>query len=237
MSELVDTTEMYLKSIYEMMEDGVTPLRARIVERLGHSGPTVSQTVARMERDGLVQLENDRQIVLTRKGIQEATEVIRKHRLAERLLTDIIGLKWENAHDEACRWEHVMSAEVEELLLGLLKNPTKDPYGNPIPKRDSKQREVSRIEEGISLDVVKRQAAEGGVVTITRIGEPVQAAMGVLQDLNAAKMLPGSKVTLRFERSDTKGEIAVITAGETGGNGGDVVEILQDDFKHFFVNF
>ena len=116
MSELVDTTEMNLKAIYEMMEDGVAPLRARIVDRLGHSGPTVSQTIARMERDGLLSLEGDRVIVLTETGLHAATEVIRKHRLAERLLTDVIGLGWADAHDEACRWEHVMSEKVEALL-------------------------------------------------------------------------------------------------------------------------
>ena len=102
---MVDTTEMYLKVIYEMMEDGVAPLRARIVERLGHSGPTVSQTISRMERDELLSLEDDRKISLTEQGMRAATEVIRKHRLAERLLTDIIGLPWYEVHDEACRWE------------------------------------------------------------------------------------------------------------------------------------
>ena len=92
MTELIDTTEMYLKTVYELEEDGVPPLRARIVERLDHSGPTVSQTVARMERDGLIKVAEDRSLELTDEGRRRATDVIRKHRLAERLLLDVIGI-------------------------------------------------------------------------------------------------------------------------------------------------
>ena len=132
-SDLIDTTEMYLRTIYELVEEGITPLRARIAERLHQSGPTVSQTVARMERDGLVTVEGDRHLELTDQGMQLATRVMRKHRLAERLLTDVIGLPWEEVHEEACRWEHVMSEAVERRLLELLDHPTESPYGNPIP--------------------------------------------------------------------------------------------------------
>jgi len=97
-SELIDTTEMYLRTVYELEEEGVVPLRARIAERLGQSGPTVSQTVARMERDGLLQVAGDRHLQLSEAGRREATAVMRKHRLAERLLADIIGLSWEDVH-------------------------------------------------------------------------------------------------------------------------------------------
>src|SRR5690606_16524754 len=102
MSDLIDTTEMYLRTIYELIEDGVTPLRARIAETLGHTGPTVSQTIARMERDGLVVVSEDRHLELTEQGLAVATRVMRKHRLAERLLTDVIGLELPYVHDEAC---------------------------------------------------------------------------------------------------------------------------------------
>src|SRR5688500_12499202 len=131
--DLVDTTEMYLKTILELEEEGVPPLRARIAERLGQSGPTVSQTVARMERDGLVVVAGDRHLELTAQGRARAVSVMRKHRLAERLLIDVIGLEWEFVHAEACRWEHVMSEAVERKLVKLLDNPTTSPYGNPIP--------------------------------------------------------------------------------------------------------
>ncbi len=132
-SDLIDTTEMYLRTIYELEEEGIVPLRARIAERLHQSGPTVSQTVARMERDGLLTVEGDRHLQLTAEGHSLAMRVMRKHRLAERLLTDVIGLDWELVHEEACRWEHVMSETVERRLLELLDHPTESPYGNPIP--------------------------------------------------------------------------------------------------------
>src|SRR6476620_6855720 len=105
-TDLIDTTEMYLRTIYELVEEGIVPLRARIAERLPQSGPTVSQTVARME--------------LTAEGTRLAVRVMRKHRLAERLLTDVVGLEWEHVHAEACRWEHVMSETVERRLVELL---------------------------------------------------------------------------------------------------------------------
>ena len=104
-SDLIDTTEMYLRTVYELEEEGVTPLRARIAERLGQSGPTVSQTVARMERDGLMHVAPDRHLELSSEGRRRATAVMRKHRLAERLLLDVIGMDWDQLHIEACRWE------------------------------------------------------------------------------------------------------------------------------------
>src|ERR1039458_3286330 len=120
---------MYLRTIYELEEEGIVPLRARIAERLGHSGPTVSQTVARMERDGLLALAGDRHLELSAEGRQRAVRVMRKHRLAERLLVDVLGLEWEYVHDEACRWEHVVSERVERKILALLAKHRESPYG------------------------------------------------------------------------------------------------------------
>src|ERR1700712_3803653 len=115
---------MYLRTIYELEEEGITPLRARIAERLHQSGPTVSQTVARMQRDGLVTVQGDRHLELTPEGRRLATRVMRKHRLAERLLVDVIGLEWEDVHVEACRWEQVMSETGERRALEKLHHPT-----------------------------------------------------------------------------------------------------------------
>ncbi len=123
MTDLIDTTEMYLKAILELEEEGITPMRARIAERLDHSGPTVSQTVARMERDGLLRVEEDRKLLFTDEGRLTAVEVMRKHRLAELLLVEVIGLDWESVHDEACRWEHVMSEAVSEGSLSFSITP------------------------------------------------------------------------------------------------------------------
>src|SRR5436853_1203914 len=133
MRDLIDTTEMFLRTIYELEEEGVPALRARIAERLAQSGPTVSQTVARMERDGLLHVENDRQLALSEAGRTLATRVMRKHRLAECLLVGVINLPWEEVHIEACRWEHVISESVERRLLELLGFPVRCPHGNIIP--------------------------------------------------------------------------------------------------------
>jgi DtxR family Mn-dependent transcriptional regulator len=133
MGDLIDTTEMYLRTILELEEEGVPALRARIAERLGHSGPTVSQTVARMERDGLVRLSPERSLDLTASGRAAALRVMRKHRLAEVLLVDVVGVPLAEVHDEACRWEHVISDPVERRIDELLGHPTASPFGNPIP--------------------------------------------------------------------------------------------------------
>src|SRR3954447_10782049 len=118
-NDLIDTTEMYLRTILELEEEGVVPRRARIAERLRQSGPTVSQTVARMERDGLLTVEGDRQLHLTDTGRVRPVAVMRKHRLAELLLVNVIGLPYEEPHEEACRWEHVMSEGVEKRVYEL----------------------------------------------------------------------------------------------------------------------
>ncbi|OKL47851.1 hypothetical protein BSR29_04995 [Boudabousia liubingyangii] len=193
MSDLIDTTEMYLKTIFEMEEDGVAPLRARIVDRLGHSGPTVSQTVARMERDGLLKVGRDRQLQLTDKGRELATDVVRKHRLAERLLLDVIGLDLPQVHDEACRWEHVMSDEVQARLWSVLRSPDLDPFGNPIPE----QGEADQISQAPGDAIEDLEIPEAGLpCVVRRIGEPVQAEADLLDELLKAGVRPGVHVTL-----------------------------------------
>ena len=144
MTDLIDTTEMYLRTIFELEEENIVPLRARISERLGHSGPTVSQTVGRMERDGLVVVEGDRHLELTADGRAKATHVMRKHRLAERLLADVIGLDWALVHEEACRWEHVMSESVERRIIEMLGHPELSPVRQPDPRTRRARRERRR---------------------------------------------------------------------------------------------
>ena len=128
-----DTTEEYLESILAIEEEGVVPMRARLVERLGLSAAAVSETVGRLSDHGYVELHGDRSLHLTDKGRRLATTVVRRHRLAERLLVDVIGLEWEKVHREADRWEHAISADVEEKLVELLGDPATCPHGNPIP--------------------------------------------------------------------------------------------------------
>jgi DtxR family transcriptional regulator, Mn-dependent transcriptional regulator len=198
MTDLVDTTEMYLRTILDLEEEHIVPLRARISERLGHSGPTVSQTIARMERDGLVTVEGDRHLALTDEGRSKATHVLRKHRLAERLLADVIGLDWAYVHDEACRWEHVMSEQVERRVLEMLNHPTESPYGNPIPGlAELGDTPASRFMDGVRSIVDLAPADAGEIkVTIRRLAEPVQFEPELLQQLQSAGVMPGASATV-----------------------------------------
>ncbi|MEU4542378.1 metal-dependent transcriptional regulator [Nonomuraea dietziae] len=194
---LIDTTEMYLRTIYELEEEGIVPLRARIAERLQQSGPTVSQTVARMERDGLVRVEGDRHLAMTDLGRTLATRVMRKHRLAECLLTQVIGLPWEEVHIEACRWEHVMSESVEERLVKLLDNPTVDPHGNPIPGLEELGAQGPQGDAWQTLPCMADLAGPREVpVVVRRISEQVQSDPAVMLKLKQVGIQPGREVTL-----------------------------------------
>jgi len=195
MSQLIDTTEMYLRTIYELLEEGITPRRARIVERLHQTGPTVSQTVARMERDGLLTIDGERLIQLSPEGHAAAVEVMRKHRLVERLLLDIIGLDIALVHDEACRWEHVVSPAVEERLVILLGDPQTSPYGNPIPESgDSGAAALLAFRHG-NRPLTEMVTDERITVTIQRIGEHLQQEpeLGAVLGLG---VMPGAQVTV-----------------------------------------
>lgn len=228
MSELIDTTEMYLRTVYELEEEGIVPLRARIAERLHQSGPTVSQTVARMERDGLLTVEGDRHLELSPKGRQLATRVMRKHRLAERLLTDIIGLEIEYVHEEACRWEHVMSEQVERRLIDLLKHPTESPYGNPIPGLDELG-EAEGSQQVLAGVVALTKAIKGSQepmrVVIRRIGEELQKDTQVMSVLRRVGVLPGNDILASI------GHDGVVLA-----RGGETAEVDLDAAVHIFVS-
>jgi DtxR family transcriptional regulator, Mn-dependent transcriptional regulator len=202
---LIDTTEMYLRTVFELEEEGIVPLRARIAERLAQSGPTVSQTVARMERDGLLHVAGDRQLALTDAGRALATRVMRKHRLAECLLVSVIKLPWEEVHIEACRWEHVMSESVERRLYELLGHPDRCPHGNLIPglAEFAAQQEPSATEaapergtpDAPMIDVVR--GADGTVrAIVTRITEQVQSDLLLMLKLKRAGIQPGREVLL-----------------------------------------
>ncbi len=227
MSDLIDTTEMYLRTVYELVEEGIVPLRARIAERLHQSGPTVSQTVARMERDGLLTVEGDRHLQLSEEGNRLAVRVMRKHRLAERLLTDVIGLEWEHVHAEACRWEHVMSETVERRLVELLGHPTESPYGNPIPGL-SELGEVNAVDHDATdaepLDVVARVAGDHRVL-VRRIGEEMQKDELVMAALRRVGALPDKVVT-----------VAAGAGGVLVGSGGETAEIDLELASHLFVH-
>jgi DtxR family Mn-dependent transcriptional regulator len=228
MTDLIDTTEMYLRTILELEEEAIVPLRARISERLGHSGPTVSQTVGRMERDGLVVVSEDRRLEMTDDGRQKAVDVMRKHRLAERLLSDVLGLDWAYVHEEACRWEHVMSEQVERRLVELLGHPTESPYGNPIPGLAQLGDVPAKgFEQGV-VGLVRRLNEAGGPITgtVRRLAEPVQVDPELLQQLKGAGVVPGASGAYRY----SEGYVLVQMNGSDEG-----LELPVEVASHIFL--
>jgi DtxR family transcriptional regulator, Mn-dependent transcriptional regulator len=193
-AELHDTTEEYLETILSIEEEGIVPMRARLVERLGLSAAAVSETVGRLADQGYVSLADDRSLQLTVKGRGLATTVVRRHRLAERLLVDVIGLEWEKVHAEAARWEHAISADVEEKLVQLLGDPATCPHGNPIPgshNTPANQRETALTR------------ATPGDVTIARVSERLEMSNDAIKFIADAQLIPGSHAIVVAQDADT----------------------------------
>jgi DtxR family Mn-dependent transcriptional regulator len=186
-AEFHDATEEYLEAILEIEEEGIVPIRARLVERLGLSAPAVSETVNRLVEHGYAELLDDRTLRLTSKGRDVAVSIVRRHRLAERLLVDIIGLEWEKVHKEADRWEHAISADVEEKLVALLGDPATCPHGNPIPGSGHR----ATLTGGTPLS-----QSQAGRVRVQRISEKVEIDDSALRFLARAKLIPGSEALI-----------------------------------------
>jgi DtxR family Mn-dependent transcriptional regulator len=222
---------MYLRTVYELEEEGIVPLRARIAERLAQSGPTVSQTVARMERDGLLMVAGDRQLALTAAGRRLATRVMRKHRLAECLLVGVIQMPWEDVHIEACRWEHVISETVERRLYELLGHPDRCPHGNPIPGLDEL---AGESEAPLKADVTMTEVVRGtnGTIraSVTRITEQLQSDPVLMLKLKRAGIQPGREVLL----GAVEGGVQV--CGEGGAGTGLPADLPADIASHLFVS-
>jgi DtxR family transcriptional regulator, Mn-dependent transcriptional regulator len=229
---LIDTTEMYLRTVFELEEEGIVPLRARIAERLAQSGPTVSQTVARMERDGLLHVAGDRQLALTSAGRTLATRVMRKHRLAECLLVSVIQMPWEEVHIEACRWEHVISEEVERRLYELLDRPERCPHGNLIPGLDELVAEAGAapVAHDSTMVDVTRESNEAVRVTVTRITEQLQSDLNLMLKLKQAGIQPGREVLL----GPVEGGVRV--RREDGATTAEPADLPADVASHVFVS-
>jgi DtxR family Mn-dependent transcriptional regulator len=232
---LIDTTEMYLRTVFELEEEGIVPLRARIAERLSQTGPTVSQTVARMERDGLLRVEGDRQLAMTEMGRMLAMRVMRKHRLAECLLVSVIGLPWEEVHIEACRWEHVISDNVERRLVELLDYPVRCPHGNIIPglaelgvpDDATKRSDVATAEVDIAMTALAIPAGEQ--VVVSRISEQVQSDSALMLRLKNIGIQPGREVTLAASDNGVR-----VTGADRVGDLG--AELSAEIAAHVFVS-
>jgi DtxR family Mn-dependent transcriptional regulator len=183
--------EEYLEAIWELEEEGTRVIQARLAEHLGHSPASVSEMIRRLKGEGYVEV-TARALTLTPKGREKAESVVRKHRLAERLLTDIIGLPWHKTHVEACRWEHVMSDEVEQRITVLLNNPATCPHGNPIPGAGGPELDLTAIAE----------TRPGQHVRLERVTEQVEVDLDALIYLDDHGFIPGASAEVRSRAPD-----------------------------------
>ncbi len=198
--------EEYCEAIFELREDDVAVIQARIAERLMVSRPAVSEMVRRLEGEGLVALSGTR-IALTGTGQRLGERVVRRHRLAERFLTDMLGLSWADAHKEAGKWEHVISAPVEAAMVAALGDPTTCPHGNPIPGADYRAPEATPLAD---LEV-------GRAFTVNRIPEELEFTPGLLEFLEGSSLVPGRSGTVTASSPD--GTTTVEIAGRAVGIG------------------
>jgi len=194
--------EEYLETMLALGEEGVPVIQARIAERLGRSAPSVSEMLDRLMDEGYV-TRDGRRLSLTGRGRALAEKVVRKHRLAERLLVDVIGLEWHKVHREAGRWEHVISDDVEARLVELLGDPATCPHGNPIPGSHS------AVDTGPTRPLA--EVAEGERIRLCRISEEVELNFGSLTMLDEAGFIPG--VVARVGRRDGEGNVEVTVEG------------------------
>jgi DtxR family Mn-dependent transcriptional regulator len=195
-------SEEYLEAVHDLEEEGIPVIQARLVERLGHAAPTVSEMVRRLRDEGFVHIDG-RAITLTSDGRHKAEGVVRKHRLAERLLTDILGLEWHKAHNEAARWEHVISDEVEERLVEVLGNPTTCPHGNPIPGAALADIALKRLAD----------AVVGETIRLERVTEQVEFDKPALTYLGENHFTPGTEALV--QEVDHDGNMLLAYDGRT----------------------
>ncbi|MEX0847969.1 MAG: metal-dependent transcriptional regulator [Ilumatobacteraceae bacterium] len=198
--------EEYCECIFELQEDDVDVVQARIAERLQISRPAVSEMIRRLEAEQLI-VTDKRAIHLTADGMHLAQSVVRRHRLAERFLTDMLGLSWADAHHEAGKWEHIMSDAVEHAMNRVLGSPTTCPHGNPIPGSTYSAPDATPL----SSLVVGQQ------FTVSRIPEELEFTPGLLDFLEASSLQPGRSGVLTAASPD--GTVTVEIDGRHVGVG------------------
>jgi DtxR family Mn-dependent transcriptional regulator len=203
--EIQPVVEEYLEAIGFLVEEGAPVIQARIAQRMGKSAPSVSEMLDRLVTSGYVE-RSGRRIVLTETGQAQSRSVIRRHRLAERLLVDVIGLPWRDVHAEAERFEHVISDDVEERLVELLGDPATCPHGNPIPGSASPLPDLSR-------QIRLADADTGETVRLARLTEEVELDRASLAYLDDAGFIPGATGIIRGRTPD--GTLVIEVGGST----------------------
>lgn len=188
------TVEEYLETIYNMGVENEVVIGARLAEKFNVSAPTVTEMLKRLVRDGYIDMDNKRVVTLTEAGNQAAEAVLRRHRLTERFLVDMLGMQWHQVHEEACRLEHFISGAVEARVISSLNNPTTCPHGNPIPGQVA-ARTYLKDRGAVRLSTIKA----GENATILCISEVVEDEEALILYLHEKGLTPGTTLTAQSE--------------------------------------
>jgi DtxR family transcriptional regulator, Mn-dependent transcriptional regulator len=186
------TVEEYLETIYNMSAENEAVIGARLAEKFDVSAPTVTEMLKRLVRDGYIEMDNKRQVTLTEAGNQAAEAVLRRHRLTERFLVDMLGMQWHQVHEEACRLEHFISGAVESRVIESLNNPTTCPHGNPIPGSVPSARTYLKDQGAVRLSTL----TDGAKATILLISEVVEDEEALILYLHEKGLTPGTPLTV-----------------------------------------
>jgi len=199
------TIDDYLQTIYSLQTEGEAVISARLARWMRVTPPTAWATVHRMERDGLVEIDDKKVIRLTPKGLKLAEDIVRRHRLSERFLTDVLGIGWAEAHEEAHRFEHGVSPRVEERIFAILNNPTTCPHGSPIPGTGAK----------LDLNLLPMDSLQkGDTATVRFMSEELEEDVELLHYLERGNIKPGQEITIR-ELVPSTGVVIIESAGQT----------------------
>jgi DtxR family Mn-dependent transcriptional regulator len=183
MNEIPASHREYLQAILGLEESGINAIQARIADRLGVSRASVSEMVRKLQAEGLV-AESTGAVRLTAEGREVAESVMRRHRLAERFLSDLLRLPWVKVHEEAAVWEHVISDDVEQALLDVMDTPQTCPHGNPIPGTGYVSPPVKPVAD---MEVGERRP-------LMRMSEELEMDSEMMAFLDEAGMRPGAEI-------------------------------------------
>ncbi len=209
MQNVSATVEEYLEAIYNMTAEGEIVIGARLAEKFHVAPPTVTEMLKRLVRDGYIKMDQKRQVRLTDAGYQTAEAVLRRHRLTERFLVDMLGMQWHQVHEEACRLEHFISGAVEERVLTSLNFPTTCPHGNPIPGQVPNARTYLQDQHALRLSTVE----PGGVVKILCISEVVEDEEALIHYLHEKGLTPGTELTMLHPSADPTSACHLLARG------------------------
>jgi len=196
------TVEEYLETIYNMSMEGEVVIGARLAERFRVAAPSVTEMLKRLVRDGYVEMNSKRHITLTEAGSKAAEAVLRRHRLTERFLVDMLGMQWHEVHEEACRLEHFISGAVEARVIASLNNPLTCPHGNPIPGSVPNARNYLKDHHAVRLSTV----SEGAQATILCVSEVVEDEETLIRYLHDKGLTPNTLLTVLSRAGEDKSE-------------------------------